>query len=180
MKFISRLIIGILFFIYACNNIKVMKEKTYKINYETDFGQFYIVNDISVPINFDWDKRAFENRMYQCKGCLAVLIASTYFIQGEVIVLNKDNGIDDINKYDHIVEGGIEVINKHLYFLDCPNSELLMKIELPNGHYGIRVYTMNSKNILGDCLEPEEDRYKIEIFPSNVKEIRVIKMLKKD
>ena len=154
-----------------------MKEKTYLIDLETDYGQFYIVNNLEDYEDIHWDNDSLNKRMLVANGIIAVIIASRYYVQGEIAVLGKAPALDDLDKYDHVVEGGIDVINNQLYFLDCPNSEVLLKIPIPNGSYRVRVYTMNSKNIMGDCFEKEEDRYRIEIFPGTSKEVVVYKRM---
>jgi len=60
-------------------------------------------------------------------------------------VLDNVNNQFDTSKFDHIVEGGVEIKSGILQILDCPNSNVELEVKIKTGRYRIRVlkYAMN-------------------------------------
>ena len=61
--------------------------------------------------------------------------------------------------------------------MDCPNSDVQLKIHIKSGTYRARIY---SSNLLNADIDEDEgnDYYKIEIWPDNDLERKVLKRFK--
>jgi len=149
----------------------------YKLDFYTEYNQFYISDKTSQrntgSINF-WTPEALTDRLAIEIGVMGVSTECYGHIKGELDVLDTANNLIDFNKYDHIVEGGIEIKSGELQVLDCPTSEIYLKIKLQPGTYRIRVYCSNLASAVLDEDEGD-DYYKIEIWQSRDVERKVLK-----
>ena len=149
----------------------------YNINFETSHHQFYIVdkNLYNVESTGDetfWTESAFNDRLASHKSILGIGTQCYGNVKGELIILDKPSIISDYSKYDHIVEAGLSLGSGHLQVLDCPNSAVVLEIELKPGDYKVRVYSSNLASVIDD---DGEDYYKIEIWKSDDMERKVLK-----
>lgn len=147
----------------------------HKFNFNTQYHQFYI-SDKNSPGNTDsenfWTNDAYNDRLALEKGIVGVGTQCYGPIKGELDILDNENIDIDSNNYDHIVEGGIEVISDTLLITDCPNFNIEMKIKVNPGKYRVRVYSSNLNSVIDDA---GNDYYKIELWPSLNMERKVIK-----
>lgn len=91
--------------------------------------------------------------------------------------MEKPNTDADYNKYDHIVEGGINILSGELQILDCPNNHLELSLKVAPGKYRVRVYSSNLESVKETDLpnDSDKDYYRIEIWPSEEMERKVLK-----
>lgn len=170
----------ILMVIISCNPIKTKTMKVYKFKFDTQYNQFYIEDkgsegNTNTP-DF-WNGDAFNERMALGKGVVAVGTQSYGNIKGEIEVLEKPNNDIDYSKYDHIVEGGINIQSGELQILDCPNSHLELSLKVEPAKYRVRVYSSNLSSVKETDLsnDTDNDDYRIEIWKSNDMERKVLK-----
>jgi hypothetical protein len=88
---------------------------------------------------------------------------------GQIILLDSVNNKFNNREFDHIVEGGVKVESGQFDVLDCPNSKVQFEIKVKPGTYRIRIYSSNLDSVEGD------DYYKIEIWPSDNLQRKVLK-----
>jgi hypothetical protein len=162
---------------HSCSNYKISDKMKYRLNFYTEYNQFYISDRSSMKatgsISF-WTTDAYDDRLAKEDGILGIGTQSYGHIKGELDILNTVNNIIDTNRYDHIVEGGIKVTSGVLQVFNCPTSEMELEIKLKPGTYRVRVYSSGLKTT--DIDENEgDDHYKIEIWPDNNMERKVLK-----
>jgi hypothetical protein len=155
------------------------RDMTHKLNFYTQYNQFYISSDNakSIVSGNNWDDKALQDRLGILKNTLVVNTESYGDIKGEVIVLEKPNTNIKFDSYDHIVEGGLEIESGVLDILDCPNTTSQLKINLNPGKYRIRIYSSNLDSVEENDLANDDDNdfYKIEIWPDENMECKVLK-----
>lgn len=149
----------------------------YKLDFKTQYNQFFIC-DKSSPGNTDsgsfWTDGTHNERLAIEEGIIGIGTQCYGHVNGELIVLKAENKQTDYNKYDHIVEGGLEIKSGVLQVLDCPNSEVELELKVNLGKYRVRVY---SSNLASANIDEDEgnDYYKIEIWPDSNIERKVLK-----
>ncbi len=154
--------------LYTACAISKYEKMNYKLDFKTQYNQFFIC-DKSSPSNTDsdsfWTDEAHSERLAMEEGIIGIGTQCYGHIKGELIVSKAENKQIDYNKYDHIVEGGLEVKSGVLQILDCPNSEVELELKVNPGKYRVRVYSSNLAS--ADIDEDEgDDYYKIEIWPN--------------
>lgn len=182
-KIILILIIKIL--ILSCSFNKKNNDMRKKFQFYTEYNQFYIqdkgiIQDIDSP-NF-WNKEAYEQRMALMNGIIGVGTQSYGNIKGEIEILEKPNINFDYSKYDHIVEGGINIQSGELQLVDCPNSNLELSIKLEPGTYKVRVYSSNLASVQEKDLpnDTDNDYYYIELWKSDDINRNILKQYKEN
>lgn len=157
-----------------------MKEQSFK--FSTQYNQFYLEdekeeNKGSTGSPEFWTDEAFKNRMALEKGIIGVGTESYGNIRGEIEVLDKPDIEKDYSKYDHIVEGGINIPSGKLYIKDCPTGHLELSLDVSPGKYRVRVYSSNLASVKENDLphDTDKDYYRIEIWPSEDMERKVLK-----
>ncbi len=110
-------------------------------------------------------------------GGLGVRTESYGVIKGELVILSKSVSNIDLDKYDHIVEAGIVIKGDELQIIDCPTNNFEVRIKLNNGKYRVRVYSSNLKSVLDSDLsnDTDDDYYRIEVWPDENMELKVLK-----
>ncbi len=172
-------IIGFALLSCSINNKNSVKRKQFK--FDTQYNQFYIEDsrdkkgDSASP-NF-WNEKAFKERLALTDGIIGVGTQSYGNIKGEIELLEKPNTNIDYSKYDHIVEGGINIQSGELQILDCPNSHLELSLKVTPGKYMVRVYSSNLASVKEADLanDTDNDYYRIEMWPSKETELKVLK-----
>jgi len=176
MKVIRHIIIFFLIFLqYQCafKHTK-MKHKTYRLDFYTSHNQFYIYDPKSNFGDFSINNEDYNDKLVVGKGIIVAITETYGHIRLKIEILDKERKIENFSIYDHVVEGGIETKSGILQILDCPSSRLIKEIKLPQGTYRVRIYSMNLKDVIGDEDE-NDDSYRIEIWPSNKLEKKVLK-----
>ena len=143
----------------------------YKLNFYTQYSQFYLSGDNISP-NLDWDENGYNERLGVFKNLLGVYTECYGNVRGEISILKEENTEIDYNLYDHIVEGGLEVKKDKTQIIDCPNNSVELEIPIQAGLYRVRVYSSNLSNVDGD---DGDDYYKIEIWKDDNLERKVLK-----
>ena len=154
------------------NNNAIMK---YKFNFYTQYHQFYLCDKTSLKntdSNDFWTTEATDDRMAIKSDIIGVGTECYGTIRGELNVLDSVNNQFDTSKFDHIVEGGVEIKSGILQILDCPNSNVELEVKIKPGTYRIRVYSSNLSSVIGD---EGDDYYKIEIWPNRNMARKVLK-----
>lgn len=155
----------------------------HKINFDTQYNQFYLADQLSdadTGANTFWTDIAYKDRLAILNGTLGIGTESYGHINGEIIILEKENKDIDFTIYDHIVEGGLNIKSGILQIRDCPMNALQLELKLNPGKYRVRVYSSNLKSVLEtDSYDDFNDYYKIEIWPDENMELKVLKVYTK-
>jgi hypothetical protein len=159
----------------------IMQKKEFK--FYTDYHQFYIEDakdknkeNISSP-DF-WNEKAYSEKMALTKGIIGVGVQSYgNYIKGDIELLEKPNTEIDFSRYDHIVEGGIELNSNEIQLLNCPDGNLELSLKIKPGKYRVRVYSSNLASVKETDLanDTDDDYYHIEVWPSEDMERKVLK-----
>jgi len=148
--------------------------------FSTSYNQFYLADKLN-QANTDsasfWTDESYNDKLAIAKGILGIGTKSYGNIKGELSVLEQPNKIDDYEKYDHIVEGGILVDSGIIQLLDCPNYSVELELQIKPGKYRVRVYGSNFSSVKEADLtnDSDSDFYKIEIWPDENMERKVLK-----
>ena len=139
----------------------------HELQFYTEYRQFYICDKNSpCETNSDnfWTEEASNDRLAMETGIVGVGTECYGPVSAELHILDYANIELDYGKYDHIVEGGLELKSGILQVLDCPISNTELEITLLPGLYRIRVNSSGLNTVVGDS---GNDYYKIEIWPDN-------------
>lgn len=165
----------------SVNKKNIMEKRTFK--FYTDYHQFYLEDKSDKnkgnPASPDfWNEESFKSRLAMTNGIVGVGIQSYGSnIKGEIEVLEKPNTSIDYSKYDHIVEGGINIKSGELQILNCPDGNLELSLKINPGKYRVRIYSSNLDSVIdyGLSNKTDNDYYNIEIWPSEDMERKVLK-----
>ena len=151
----------------------------YKLDFFTQYGQFYLVNIAEVSEMDDlefWSDKALKERLAVEKNTLGVAVENDFsIVKGELETLEAPN--EDIDpQADHIVEGSLEITSGVMEIQDCPNSETILAVPLENGSYRVRIYSYNLNDPCNgiDDRNPN-DHYRIEIWKETPSDRKVLK-----
>jgi hypothetical protein len=147
----------------------------YHIDFYTSYNQFYITyKDSEGATNSDkfWTTEAFNERLAVVDGIIGVGTECYGPVKGEIHLLNSPNKQAVLDEYDHIVEAGINIKSGFLQILNCPDSNVELDISVEPGMYRVRIYSSNLASVEGD---EGDDFYKIEIWPDNKMDRKVLK-----
>jgi len=155
----------------------------YKLDFHTFYNQFYVTSDGGKALTPEaerniWDSKAYDERLWFSKNFIAVRTESYGHIKGELFVLDKEPEETDYTKYGHVVEAGLDAESGVLQILDCPNSRIELEFKVKPGRYRVRVYSCNMAGYDSDEAE-SNDYYKVEIWPGNNLERKVLKQYTK-
>jgi len=152
------------------------------LKFYTSHCQFYIHDKGSAGdtgSEFFWSDEAFEDRLAVGKGILGIGVERWGFINVDIELLDAENSFINIDDYDHIVEAGIEIKSGAIQILDCPTSEIQLKMEVNPGLHKVRIYSMNLSSV-NDDEEEGEDVYRVEIWADNHMTRKVLKRYKRN
>jgi hypothetical protein len=172
-----KLILLFLVILQSCFNYKINHKMKYNLDFYTQYNNFDICSDnnaISALSTSAFSDTAYNDRLYVLKNLLIVRTESYGHIKGELAILDSANSEINYNKYDHIVEGGIEVKSGVLQVHDCPFSTIKLEIKIKPGTYRVRIYCSNMVGFDNDEDEGN-DFYEIEIWPDTNMERKVLK-----
>ncbi len=165
----------LLFIFQSCGYLNLRIKMNYPFNFYTEYHQFYIQDKTSegrTDSDDFWTKMANSDRLAMEDGIIGIATECYGPVKGELIVLDSVNNQYDPNLYDHVVEGGVELKSGSLQVVGCLDFNNELEIKLKPGKYRIRVYSSNLDSVVGD---KGDDFYKIEIWPSNLLERKVLK-----
>lgn len=177
MKNLALLVIFSL--LISCSTKKIHKEKM-DFKFSTAYNQFYIEDKEckgSTGSPYFWTEEAFKERLALENGVIGVATQSYGNIKGEIEVLDKAPLTINYDKYDHVVEAGINLESGEVQILDCPNSHLEAVLNVKPGTYRMRVYSSNLNSVKQPDTpnKTDNDYYRIEIWPSDEMERKVLK-----
>jgi hypothetical protein len=149
----------------------------------TEYNQFYVHDKEYIGNTGDadfWSEESFNGRLATSCDLLGVGTQCYGVVKGEVEILEKEVASIDLNSYDHIVEAGFEVRNGEIRVSDCPTGAIEVKIKVNNGRYRARIYSSNLGSVLETDLanDTDDDYYRIEIWPDENMELKVLKQYK--
>jgi len=151
---------------------------THKLKFYTQYHQFYLIDKDSPSDtgsdNF-WSPEAYNCRLAIKDGVLGIGTGCYGNVKAELEILDNANDKFDSSKYDHIVEGGLELTSGVLQVTDCPNSKVELELNVVPGKYQVRVYSSNLDTVYIDD-ENGDDYYRIEIWPDDNMERKVLKV----
>jgi len=147
-----------------------------KLNFYTQYHQIYIADsELKDTDAMDFGtNEEYISRLAIGQGLLAVYLECYGDFSGEVKILEREEAAIDFDKFDHIVEGGLNVPSGLVQILDCPNSHVEWEMKVPPGKYRARIYSSNLASVIGDS---GDDYYKIELWPDTNLERKVLKQL---
>lgn len=154
------------------------KNKNMKISqfqFYTQYHQFYLKdkgNLEGMDSQDFWSEDAFREKLALANRGLGIGTQSYGNIKGEIELLEFPVTKIDYNIYDHIVEGGISIPSGELEIVDCPNMQVELCLKVIPGNYRVRIYSSNLSSVIDD---DGDDYYRIEIWPSNELERKVLK-----
>ncbi|HEX7868776.1 MAG TPA: hypothetical protein VF455_01550 [Chryseobacterium sp.] len=154
-----------------------MEKKQFK--FYTEYNQFYLSSDKGGFLNsvINVDEIAYLTRLNIENNALVIFTQGYGRIKGEIEVLENSNQNINYSMYDHIVEGGIDIKSGELQILNCPDSNLELSLKVTPGKYRVRVYSSNLSSVKETDLanDTDDDYYRIEIWPSENMERKVLK-----
>lgn len=157
----------------SCKNM--INEDVHPLDFYTQYNQFYIVDSGYKESEKDiWADSALMNRLGVDEDLLAVFTGSYGPIKGQLEIKNDGSSIENLEEYDHVVEGKINIETGVLQVQDCPTSSVVQEVELPSGLYSVRIYSKGLTTVEGD---EGDDFYRIVIWPAmnNDKQVKVLK-----
>ncbi|PSR55720.1 hypothetical protein AHMF7605_20535 [Adhaeribacter arboris] len=111
-----------------------------------------------------WHEEAHRIRLAKEIGVLGVRTECYGPVKGEIDFLIKAPNNVDFTKFDHVVEGDLNVTSGILQIQDCPNGTVEFEKQITPENYRIRVYSSNLASVEGD---EGNDFYRIEVWGSN-------------
>ncbi|WP_333575995.1 hypothetical protein [Sphingobacterium sp.] len=167
----------------SSSNINTSAMRIYRFKFNTDYHQFYIEdgndeNKGSASSEEFWNEKAFNERLAIINKVIGVGVESFgNDIKGDITLLEGPSNNIDYDKYDHIVEGGIDIQSGELQLLDCPYHKIQLSIKVIPGKYRVRVYSSNLGSVKDPDIanETDNDYYHIEIWKNEEMERKVLK-----
>lgn len=153
----------------------MINQDIYPLEFYTQHKQFYLTNGADEDSDGDlWTETTSFQRMAIDKGFLAVGIECYGPVKAQLEIKNDASNIGKLDKYDHVVEGKIDIETGVLQVQDCPTSFVVQEVKLPAGLYSVRVYSKGLETVKGD---EGDDFYRIVIWPAmdNDKKVKVLK-----
>lgn len=150
---------------------------TYKIQFRTSHSQFYLSDEGSpaaTDSNEFWTEEAFTEKLAIEEGILGVCIGTYSHVKCEILLLPQRPSEINFDKYDQVVEGSLEIKSGILQVLDCPNSTIVLQLNLSSGFYRVRVSTFGLDSIVDEDVEAN-DGYLIKIWPEMAAPRKVLK-----
>lgn len=152
----------------------------YKLDFYTSYHQFYIADkdcDGDTGAADFWSDEAFEQQMAVTHCGLGIGIDCWGDVKGELELFTAEPAIDDLAKYDHVVEAGFTVTSGVIQILDCPNSHVELSLNVQPGTYRVRVYGSNFASVAEPDLnhDTDDDFYRVEIWPDTDVSRKVLK-----
>lgn len=174
------LIVIVTFLLYSCTTNTDKKMENKHFDFYTQYGQFYISSDSGEFLDgnsgesnsMEDSKQSLKERLIIEKNALVVFTQSYGKVKGEIEILKEMSNNSDYSKYDHVVEGGINVESGELQILSWPGSETELEMKIKPGKYRVRIYSSNFASVVDD---DGDDYYRIEVWPSNDMEKKVLK-----
>ena len=150
--------------------------QSFSLDFYTAYGQFYLADkDSALKTDSErfWTDEAFDARLALETGVIGVGIESYGPLKAELLLLDAEPGTFNENRYDHIVEGSLQLESGTLQVLNCPDTSLELELHMEKGSYRVRIYSVNLDSVEDDA---GDDFYKIEIWKAEPSDRKVLKM----
>lgn len=154
----------------------------YRLDFFTSHNQFYLCDSAyksNTGANTFWTPHAYHDRLATAYDILGITTESYGHVKAEFELLTQADPQTDFSKYDHVVEAGITIQSGILQILNFPEYKSYLKLIVTPGKYRVRVYSFSLKNIDTEADEGP-DHYKIEMWPDNNMEQKVLKQFVKN
>lgn len=150
-----------------------MSVDSYKLEFITSYNQFYIADknyEGNTGVSF-WNEESYHANLAIDNDIVGINTESYGHIKGELEMFKSKPADLDTGNYDHIVEGGLTIRSGEIQVLNCPDSNVELRIHVNPGTYRMRVCFLGLTGIKSDDLDLRlQDFYKIQIWPdSNMK-----------
>ena len=149
--------------------------RIHDLDFYTSYSQFYLYDKDSpgeTHLESFWSDEAHQERLAIEQGVLGVGTECYGPVTGELMVLHEAPTDLDPHNFDHIVEGSIAIQSGYLQILNCPESDVILEIELPKDNYRCRIYSSNLDTVMDD---EGDDYYHIAIWPQAPSGRKVLK-----
>ncbi|TPE42116.1 hypothetical protein [Pontibacter mangrovi] len=147
-----------------------------KLDFYTPYRQFYIIDrnpSGSTDSENFWTDAASNRRLAVEDGVLGVGTECYGPVEGEIEFLNISPNVNDFAKYDHVVEGDLEVRSGVLQIIDCPTGAVKFEKIVKPGNYRVRVYSINLDSV--DSEDEGDDYYRIEVWQGKPEGVKLYK-----
>ncbi|PTX12283.1 hypothetical protein C8N40_11481 [Pontibacter mucosus] len=173
----------LLLILISCNPTVHMKQNenigAAKLNFYTSHRQFYIIDKNptgSTSTDDFWSDAASIRRLAVESGILGVGTECYGPVKGEIEFLNHSQKAEDFAKYDHVVEGDLQVNSGVLQIIDCPTGAVEFEKIVNPGNYRVRIYSMNLDSVNGE--DEGDDYYRIEVWQGEPEGVKLYKEYK--
>ncbi len=144
-----------------------------KLKFDTGHNQFYLTSDDMENLTSDAiSHQAFDDRLGMVPNTTVVYTECYGPVKGELTIIESPPVSSNFSSYDHVVEGALSIGSGILKVVDCPFNTTELELKVNPGNYRVRVYSSNLASVVGD---EGNDYYKIEMWPSDDMERRVLK-----
>lgn len=152
-----------------------MLYRSYELNLDTDYSQFYLVDgDRDLSQSFWLDEEDFFSRIDSSRGIIGIRTERSGGLKVIVDVVEKKTQLENQDSYDHIVECSIEITSGHLMIKDCPHFQTIKDIKLPSGYYRVRICSANLSTVDSDYSG--DDYYRLVLWKEEqMSEKKVVK-----
>lgn len=128
-----------------------MLYRSYELNLDTDYSQFYLVDgDRELSQSFWLDEEDFFLRIDSSNGVVVIRTERSGVLKVIVDVVDKKPDLENQDSYDHIVECSLEIKSGNLMIKDCPDFQTIKDIKLPSGYYRVRICSANLSTVDSD------------------------------
>ena len=128
-----------------------MLYRSYELNLDTDYSQFYLVDgDRGLSQSLWLDEEDFFSRIDSSNGIIVVRTERSGVLRVIVDVVDKKPELQNQDSYDHIVECSIEITSGHFMIKDCPDFQTVKDMKLPSGYYRVRICSANLSTVDSD------------------------------
>lgn len=128
-----------------------MLYRSYELNLDTDYSQFYLVDgDRELSQSFWLNEEDFFLRIDSSNGVVVIRTERSGVLKVIVDVVDKKPDLGNQDSYDHIVECSLEIKSGNLKIKDCPDFQTIKDIKLPSGYYRVRICSANLSTVDSD------------------------------
>ena len=145
------------------------------LDFYTHYHQFYLVDkDSSFKTDSEnfWTKQALEDKLAIEEGIIGIGTECYGHVKGELHILATATTIINLETFDHVVEGSIDIKSGILQLWPCRANEPVLEMELEKGWYRVRAYSSNLESVEFD---EGDDFYKLEMWKQERTDRTVLK-----
>jgi hypothetical protein len=158
-------------------------EEDHSYSVYASYHQFYLRDRQAPPDEGRpdfWTREAFAARLALGRGVIGVGTESNGDVRVTVEARNTEPPADDLDAWDHVVEGPLEVTSGRMIVHGVDDTGMedtdpqvrARQFSLPPGSYRVRVYGAGFSTVVN---EEGDDTYRLLIWPAPAAERRVLK-----